>query len=226
MHRSIFAALLFASCATGYVKQPVTTKTLAANSLEATVAIVALCEDGNTSIGSGTMVGPTQIATAAHVVMCGDENTEHPVKLVAIDKDEHTIEIGQTFILKHNGVDVDAALAIALEPIGSPVPIATTGVAVGEQVYIHSKAPRYNFTRAFVQYQSFGPAVIGLDTAMFPGNSGSGVYNQYGELVGVVANRLGCQGFVVPETCASSFVQVFDGKLQAVLDSNHEPKLK
>ena len=226
MKRSLFAALVLSSCATGYVRKPPTTKTIAANSLEATVAIVALCEDGSTSIGSGTMVSPTHVATAAHVVMCGDENTENPERLVVVTKDEQLVDITKTIILKHQGQPVDAALATLASPVGTPIPIATKGVDVGETVFVHSKAPRYNFTSAYVQYQSYGPAVVGIDTAMFPGNSGSGVYNQFGELVGVVSTRLGCQGFVVPETCAGAFVQVFDGKLQSVLDSEHEPELK
>lgn len=152
---------------------------------DSSVEVSVFCLEGEKQ-GSGVLFGADQALTAAHVVRCA--TSELPLLIVLVKRDgTQTIA---TVAELDAGADLARLDALGLESAQirvGPVPIA------GQDVCIVSAVPR--------RMRRCGEVQLGVQTApgdylhdavTEPGNSGSGVYDRAGRLVGIVTHLLLC----------------------------------
>ena len=151
----------------------------------ASVRIFVECGDGRAKLGSGVIVSPTQVMTADHVAKCGDQDA---ALFTVFDRDGGAHEM---LVDRHAGHDVDVARLV----LSTSEPAFRSWARVGA-------APRFGDRLCWiggdalpVRVQHCGPYTpLKLDGVLFDvvsehgahGNSGSGVFNEWGELVGIM----------------------------------------
>ena len=146
---------------------------------------VATCNDeGN---GSGFVIGPRLVATAAHVVEGASEialtpegGSEVSATVVGTDPENDLA------LLRADG-PLDARV-LAFHP-GADMPIGRDVIALGYPLGLPFTATRGAITGQGRDMDIEGTAYTGLfqtDAAVNPGNSGGAIINQAGDVVGVV----------------------------------------
>lgn len=157
---------------------------------ESSVRILVSCADGGTVIGSGTTVSADTVLTAKHVVEgCDDSGGAILMRVVTQDDEEHTMLLDR----KMDGQDVATMIAMEDAPFTVFPKVATTLPLIGETVcWVGGDGdPDMNDLRKCAEWTGYQYKLkIGdmyfLAGKPAPGNSGSGVFNSRGELLGVL----------------------------------------
>lgn len=136
--------------------------------------------------GSGVAVGPSIILTAAHVVACDGRD----VPLVVA-----TLPSGESYFAHVSRVDADADIArLTVEPGGPPLAglvanVRPAAIARGDEVCAATAAPARVRQCGAIIDDGVDDGIAFRDTAeSVAGNSGSGVYDRGGRLVGIVTH--------------------------------------
>jgi serine protease Do len=134
--------------------------------------------DGSTSIGSGVMVAPGKLVTNCHVTRNATSIT--------------VIKSGRRWDAEKQQSDVEHDLCLLSVPAAT-VPVAQFGndkLKVGQQVYavgyINGLGPRLSGGQIKALYDYEGAKVIQSTTPFRSGASGGGLFDEQGQLVGVV----------------------------------------
>lgn len=159
----------------------------------AVVLIKTTCPDGNSHHGSGVLVSEDRVLTANHVAQCdmipGFGLYADPTHLEVFLSDD--ARSSATVELTIPGADVARLkLAKAIPEYFSGVEIGAPPV-VGDRICEVSAVPRILYRCGEAQQAASGRIAFGFMTEF--GNSGSGVYNTKGQLVGIVTNLIRCQ---------------------------------
>ena len=143
--------------------------------------------------GTGTVIGPHSILTAAHMTACPIEGFS--AIAYAVDPGDGRLRPFTVDVVVP-GADI-ATLKVAddLSKWLTPVTIGPVP-KFGETVCESSAAPRPTYRCGLVQAPALGTedGDIRLDLFIEHGNSGSGLYDSKGRLVGVVVLVSVCQG--------------------------------
>lgn len=131
----------------------------------ASVKVLSDCEDKAT--GSGVLVAPRLAVTARHVVPC-DEAQVAGVDAQVFSHDE----------------EADVAVLYLHEPLNGRIPTIGPVPSLDERVCIEPSHPERRRSCGWVVGRHSG--VLKLDSLVWPGNSGSGVWDAQGRLVGIV----------------------------------------
>jgi len=146
--------------------------------------------------GSGVLISPTEILTAAHVVQSANR------VLVEFPSGE---EISATVVASRPTHDV-ALLRLAEPASAAPASVGNSDeIAVGEQVLVvgaplgegHTLTVGHLSARRTQRGLFFGMSTVEFlqtDAAINPGNSGGPMFNMRGEVVGVVSHILTVSG--------------------------------
>ncbi len=196
---AVLILFLVASCA-GVVhpvsspsRPAVTGRTVAEQNLSA-VSLKVMCPDGTGHYGSGVIVSEHRILTAAHVAQCAAEDVGH-VAATSI-----TVESGGTSFTAEADtiiqeadiarVKVSGSLKQRLSPVSvGPLP------AVGDTVCFMSAVPRYRYRCGLAQRSEPGPNadIVIEDAGVMHGNSGSGLFDLQGRLIGIIVQLYPCE---------------------------------
>lgn len=156
------------------------------------VELKVFCDKGwrtdseETRWGSGVIVDERHVLTAYHVVECPD------IPFVRTDFD------GERMMMVVVKKDIKADIAL-LElasandfNLGVPPPVISA-VAPGELVCSVRAFPKPGWSCGLVETVGDpGEGNIGFAAEVIAGNSGSALYNERGELVGIVVGRVAC----------------------------------
>jgi S1-C subfamily serine protease len=163
----------------------------AAVAFESTVLIDIMCVDeqggGYTSNGSGVIVNDSTIFTAAHVAT-------DPDGYVCMRR--ATMVNGKSYPLAPGVVRKDrdlASLKLILQKFDPTWPVVFgVAPAFGTTVCAMTAYPRWLWKCGEVQTREQPPGDISVTIVVEGGNSGSGVYDTRGRLVGLVTHRWSC----------------------------------
>ncbi len=187
----VLAVALLAACTS--CASWVSTTRSTSQQYNAGVKIDVTCHD-HVHRGSGVIVGPGHVLTAKHVVECalvpGFPFTVPPVK-VTVDPGDGAVEAEVELTLGEGTKDI-ARLVLAKPTLGAYMSPITIGPApaIGETVCEASMVPRPTYRCGIVQ-QSNG--YINMEMRVEHGNSGSGLYNSKGQLIGIVVQLWLCE---------------------------------
>jgi S1-C subfamily serine protease len=151
------------------------------------VALTVVCETGQMVIGTGVAIAPDRILTAYHVVSaCGGE----PAAIVAEQGG------GAAAIVQVEAVAPLADVARLVTILGATLDAAPVAIGppppVGEPVCVAARHPYSARRCGVVEYVKDGPHGIRSSAIVEPGNSGSGVYDRHGRLVGIATKMYLC----------------------------------
>lgn len=182
---SILLAGACSSCASISTRPVEYATTAAAIRDHASVRIVAECPDGRVKWGSGVAVSQRHILTAAHVTEC--ESSE-AFSFTIIMYDGTTVHM---LLDERAGGNVDTALLVVdgmsapfktFARVGAPPKrddrLCYTG---GDYIDI-----RLSHCGPYAAFKLQGEWLDVVATHGAPGNSGAGVFNEWGELVGIL----------------------------------------
>lgn len=165
---------------------------------EATVRITVVCDNfpkGTASVGTGVVVSDTEILTAAHVADCIIRDVNGTI--VSNGK------IGSIYAAQPDGIGRPMRLAFAsVQSDVARLAISDDGVFYGagglrlapaysgDRVCLSVGAPRRDVRCGEVEERFNGaPPDLSISMPVEPGNSGSGLYDRKGRLVGIVTQR-------------------------------------
>ena len=158
-----------------------------------TVKIAVKCKEGNEVGGTGVRVGGTAVLTAFHVVSCAIDS----ITVTDQDTNEYpaTLEAAS-----------DADIARLDVPSMTPMPSVRIGaVEVGDRacaaVFLPQRGRRCGET--WPGDGTNGAGSVHIDFVAEHGNSGSGVWNERGELVGILVHLRYCLGTENPQVCGA-----------------------
>jgi hypothetical protein len=148
--------------------------------VESGVVMVRATTCSGTGIGSGFLVGPGQIVTAAHVVdgavsvAIAEDDTVHRATVTGLDT-EHDLALlstgelsGHVFAMSPDVPGAGTAVAVVGHPLGEPLTITEGNVSrVDEDLWPN----------------------LQLDVSVSPGNSGGPVVTADGSVVGVMVSK-------------------------------------
>jgi serine protease Do len=167
-----------------------------------TVALVTFRDGPARAYCSGIWVGPQTILTANHCVLgrtVGLDTVSYATHEDVYPKGaiEESEPAGRDAVVAATDPEHDLALlyAVAAAPAHRVAPLAVDGVQVGQRVYtMGSPLGQYwSFSSGDVAALRYGPSAVDGSKILFiqstapisPGNSGGGLFNEYGELLGV-----------------------------------------
>jgi S1-C subfamily serine protease len=159
---------------------------------EASVRINVTCFDASGALlqghGSGVVVGEHRILTARHVA---SEAGAAAGCIYTVTTSEGLTVLAMP---RRDWPDRDVAELITLDPLPyTPIKLADAPGA-GEVACIVSAYPRfYRRCGAINYYRDDAPGDVAIDALVEPGNSGSGVYDNRGRLVGITTHLYRCQ---------------------------------
>ncbi len=165
----------------------------------AMVQIRTTCLEGQ-KFGSGVLVDDRYVLTATHVIGCDI------IPGLPLYKDANKVEVYVTgSLFEEADVEVNligwdvSRLKLKSDKLAEYVTPVRVGAKpkFGERVCEISAVPRPTYRCGEVQESPAGRIVLGFSVES--GNSGSGIFNSKGELVGIVTNLIYCQGMV---TCS------------------------
>ena len=156
-------------------------------------------DGGKLSVGSGVMVSEWQVLTALHVVDCQSAIADIHVTTTAGRRYRFSPEREWviTSLAQRDGVArIQMASGDSLRPRFPPPTVRETLVTFYEPLYIQTAEPTHEEKIAEATGWEYGGASYGGTTFTYkaptvPGNSGSGIYDIDGQLVGV---HLGTKG--------------------------------
>lgn len=151
----------------------------------ASVRIFVECGDGRAKLGSGVVVSPTLVLTADHVTLCdGNEAALFTV----FDRDGGAHE---AVVDRHAGAGVDVARLVLTQDattfrswarIGAPPRFGDPLCWIGGD----SLPIRAQHCGPFTPFKIGSEVIPVISAHGAHGNSGSGVFNEWGELVGIM----------------------------------------
>lgn len=133
--------------------------------------------------GSGVIVGPALVLTAAHVVPCAD-----PV--VTVTTIDHR-EIRMQLRLRVMPDDVAQLVPINGAPFGDGMVPAVATPRLGDRVCAFVANPERTVSCGKISKLTDDPDGIEHGAVTIPGNSGSPVYDTLGRLVGIITRMRG-----------------------------------
>lgn len=152
----------------------------------ASIALHVQCPNGKKYVGSGFAVTPRYVITARHVVNCNqaedDEAYEPPMLVVGKTNTGKIVELTEESL---DGPR-DAALLVVVgpeEPFTSTVKINTDTVQSGARVCTWSG---YHRKHVCGKVKHVGSRRTYIYMKVIPGDSGSLLYNEKGEVVGII----------------------------------------
>lgn len=173
---------------------------LAMAEFERLVNIEVICADGTAQGGSGVRVGGTAVLTAAHVIICEDSA---PTMILAQTLDANGAADGH-YIATLEGMDIAdiARLDVILLPEMPPVAIAAA--RVGERACAVFSLPEPGRRCGEVwPGGNTGAAGLHVDFVAEHGNSGSGVWDESGHLIGLLDTLRMCSGTNTAQVCTA-----------------------
>lgn len=171
--------------------------------LDTTDSVVEVFQSTNilhSGLGSGVFISPSFVMTNNHVV---EENGDN---IVAIKASEHTY-FGEV-VYRNSAIDI--AIIKVEAPIGKPVKVGDSSrLIIGEKLFSIGSAMGLTNTlgvgylTAVERLVPLPPYIhiMQISTGIAPGNSGGGVFNSDGELVGISYAAIAGQGnlgFMIP----------------------------
>lgn len=189
---------------------------------------------GTTAKGSASgliLTSSGYVLTNAHVVFY---DTSTKTKYTTIECVVSTSGTDHTYTLKVEAYDIDKDLALCkitgtLQDTLKPVTFSTL-YNVGEEVAVIGNAASYGIsvtTGVLSQlphdYTAYGfditSELIQTDAAVNPGNSGGGLFNIYGQCLGVVCAKIAAEdvegiGYAISSECAVDFVKSANSSIQ------------
>lgn len=162
---------------------------------QSTVTIRTVCSNG-VFAGSGVMVSPTRILTAGHVVRCQiSETSFEPPLAIGVDGGDDEFHFATLDSADfQEGVDVAALTVDGMRKYFTPVTIGPQP-DIGERVCASTgRKPRYAIKCGTVQPRTTADdtGTTRFDGIIEGGNSGSGLYDSRGRLVGIVTFYFKC----------------------------------
>ena len=154
---------------------------------ESAVLIKESCmtDDGKfyESYGSGVIVDSHTILTAAHVAY-----NEDICMYTALMSNDTTYVLMRSIVL----IEPDVATMTSLTPFAPTYDVAFAPMpGLGETVGVQTAYPRWAYACGERQYSALDGTFL-LSLIVEPGNSGSGVYDGNGRLVGIVTHLIRC----------------------------------
>lgn len=132
--------------------------------------------------GSGVVIGPHHVLTAAHVPQC-----RVPGGKVVI-RDPHGVYRDAMVEVVSLEADI-ARLRVAGPPMDAP-PVEIAPVMLGQRVCLVTSAPVAGRSCGYIDgITDGGPGNVMHSATTVPGNSGSGAYDSAGRLIGIVTHR-------------------------------------
>ena len=186
---ALFCVLLTAACSScaGVSTRPVEYASVAAAIRDrSSVRIIAECADGRTKLGSGVAVSSRHILTADHVTWC-DEAEAFGYTVVLFDGSTATMILD-----RRAGSGVDTALLVAAgfeHPFRTWASVGAAPRKDDQLCYTAGDGHLAVRTTHCGPYTSFTAGGEVLDVVAVhgaPGNSGAGIFNEFGELVGIL----------------------------------------
>lgn len=191
MKAIIVLALALAACSCGASLKPVGRTGVQQHN--AVVKITTHC-GLREQYGSGVMVAPDLVLTAAHVVSCAMiPGSELPLYLppdgitVSGGFGPHAADLME---VKYEP-DLARLQVKGLEEFFTPIVVGPPP-PVGERVCAVSSVPYSSYRCG--EAQEPRPGRLYVDFLILHGNSGSGMYDSHGRLVGIVTNLIDCPG--------------------------------
>ncbi len=147
--------------------------------------LTVLCADGSAKAGSGVLIGPDRMLTAAHVVTC---DQGEPL-LIQVELHGATTIAGVEVV--SNGADI-ARLQTA-DALEFHAVLIGPRPEVGATICVAAGAPQ-GLTRRCGPVERFetAPGDIVHAVVTEPGNSGAGVYDDSGRLIGILSHYRTC----------------------------------
>lgn len=199
----ILAILLTVNTATISQKANTTTQQVVSRMVSSSVRVDIITHDGRIGHGSGVYIGDGLIVTAAHVLE--DANS---ITVVTPDGSWAASDWYYT------GFSDCGVIRISPHPPLPAADLATVKPLVGSTVYICGtpacRGLLQSLTRGIISHTNrrvplWVPDCVmyQVDAAAYPGSSGAPVFNEYGEVIGLVRGGPTCHG-----TLCSSLVLV------------------
>lgn len=180
------ASLLCLSC----MAKPRLTRS-ATEQNDAAVEIAVVCENGSMYAGTGVALPDSRALTAFHVIAPCPGG---PLAIVA--------ELDDTAMLMQPESIAPNADVVRLEPVDlglAKAPLSKSRLVElgplpepGETVCIAAARPYHSRRCGVVEFAADRPHGIRFDAIVEPGNSGSGVYDSAGRLVGIATKLYQC----------------------------------
>lgn len=218
---TVLFSLLFAACTyPGLANQGLINKNQSDDLFKSTMAVNVYCEmpyGGPVKYGgTGVALDGRHVLTAKHVVdACEDEGTGRlfEIELVTKSGRQH-----RAAVLSRSGT-LDAAVlqVLSLDAPFVPVPVRLSPPDKGETLCIVSAHPAYSWRVSCGEVETWrdtrfcGDSSIQVRNQTIGGSSGSGVFDQWGSLVGVhvAGSRGGGYGI---ECWVGGFVSLIPGQ--------------
>jgi serine protease Do len=195
--RSVYIAALVALCfSCGGRQSPGRVRN------QATVAVAIFCNGNDIGSGSGVVVSPHHVLTAAHVTLvCKDSQFEIEIAdgtrfAATVDKSWPEIDIAR----------------LKVEETLKQTPITRIGGALEEEdvICFHSGSPSRDIRCGQVEnVEPFGLGNVRHSAIVEPGNSGSPVFDRQGRLVGIITHYRKCNN---GQICGGRFSSIWNRK--------------
>lgn len=194
--RLAILGLLFTACSCLNIAQVETPKPTV-HELDAVVKVIIDCGSSYWN-GSGVIVSDSQALTAAHVVECPEHVRP---KAVYVDAGDRVWQPARVEVLLP---ELDVARVKLEDPTFIPDHLVIgTRPDIGDKVCMANSAPRLGYHCGLIQ-PGRTKGMLVWDWMTEHGNSGAGVYNEKGELIGLLItvgtceHDLPCIGGITP----------------------------